>query len=171
MKTLTNQVQYLRLGSFSTSIANLGKSQRFYDSIQNQIDHPFLIVDLRNNGGGGFKNSKKYLDLLKEYSKTGKIYALINQKTFSNAEQFSIELKDLENSILLGVTTSGTITYGNNYGRTITLTSGKFSIYPTDMRDDGHYLPYEEIGVHPDIKLSPDSEWIGQTLQLIGKNQ
>ena len=167
LKRIDSDIQYLRLGSFGTSTESLLRSQKFYDAVKDSLTSRNLIVDLRNNGGGGFKNSGKYLKLLKAYAKHGKIYALINNRTVSNAEQFTLKLKGIRNSTTFGETTNGTLTYGNNYGKSETLASGKFILYITDMKDDGHYLPYEEVGLVPDHYLDDSSDWIQQLTEII----
>jgi len=164
---LTNDIQYLRLGSFSTFPQSLKESGEFYERIRDSLTAGTLILDLRNNGGGGFKASMKYLKMLKAFVKKGKIYALINQGTYSNAEQFAILLRREEHVLMLGQTTDGTMAYGNNYGNTHYFGGGRLALYPTDMKDDGDFLSYEDIGLRPDIKLKADSNWIEQVLAII----
>jgi hypothetical protein len=171
LKTLDKDIQYLRLGNFSTYTKNIVETQKFHDSIKTLVQAKYLIVDLRNNGGGGFKTSQKFLNLLENYSKKGKIYALINHRTFSNAEEFAIKLKKFKNVLILGETTNGTLTYGSNYGNTETLPSGRFKVYPTDMKDSGGDLPYENVGVSPDKILEYTKDWVEQVVEIIKKNQ
>lgn len=167
LKSLTPNVQYLRLGSFASSDKSIAAAQEFYLRIKDSLTAPNLIVDLRNNGGGGFKTSQRFFDLLKKYSNKGTIYALINNRSVSNTEQFTLKLKELKNITLLGETTNGMITYGSNYGITETLPGGHFKLYITDMKESGNYLPYEGIGVAPDVFLKTDSDWVAQVLGMI----
>jgi hypothetical protein len=167
LKQLTNGIQYLRLGSFATSTQSLKASEDFYNSIQDSLTASILIADLRNNGGGGFKNSMKYIKLLQKFSRKGKIYLLINNGTFSNAEEVAIMLKASGNIITVGMATNGTLTYGNNYGHTHYLYGSGTALYPTDMKDNGNFLSYEDAGLQPDILLKADSDWIGQVLAII----
>lgn len=163
------EIQYLRIGTFATSSRSLIESQKFYNIIKDSLTASHLILDLRNNGGGGFKASRKYLTLLKGFSKRGQIFALINNRTISNAEEFAIKLKRLKNVQILGEISNGTLTYGNNSGQRESLPSGKFKLYITDMKGSRKNLRYEEVGVPPDLNLSPNHNWIDQVINLIAR--
>ncbi len=165
-KKLSNVVDYLRLSSFSSTNTNIAASIAFLNSVKDSINAPNIIVDVRNNSGGGFKTSKRFIDFLTKY--IGKIFLLQNVKTGSNAEKFIIRLKDRKNVITLGETTVGTLAYGSNYGKTLTLPHHKFEFYPTDMKADRADLAYESVGVKPMVVLDYFSEdWISQTLKYI----
>ncbi|WP_127132543.1 S41 family peptidase [Pseudoflavitalea rhizosphaerae] len=168
LKWLTNGVQYLRLGSFATNTKTLKASDDFYDHIRDSLTAKILVVDLRNNGGGGFRNSMKYVKLLNKFSRRAKIYLLINNGTYSNAEAVAITLKRAGSVTTVGMDTHGTLTYGNNYGNTKYLYGSGTALYPTDMKDEGHFLPYEDAGLQPDIKLKADQNWMEQVLEIIG---
>ena len=59
-KSLDSSTNYLRLSSFDGSLTE--ELDVFYDSIGSQVkNRPFLIIDLRNNGGG---SERSYLKLL-----------------------------------------------------------------------------------------------------------
>jgi len=169
LKTVGIGIKYLRLGNFGTSNTALGKSSAFYNAVKDSLNSENLIVDLRNNPGGGFKASGKFLSLLKAYIKRGKLYIIINFRTFSNAEQFVLKLKGRKNVITLGQTTNGTLTYGNNYGRSVVLPGGRYQIYITDMNGSREMLAYEEVGISPDVELKQNSDWITQVTDIIGK--
>lgn len=167
LKTLRPEIQYLRLSSFRTSNIDVKKAEVFYDRIKDSLTSKNLIVDIRNNPGGGFKSSGMFLSLLKKYAEDCKVLIIVNRQTYSNAEQFVLKLKGHKNVVVLGEMTNGTLTYGNNFGNSVKLPSGKYTFYITDMKDSGNYLPYEEIGVEPDLKLSPGSDWIEQVTAII----
>ncbi len=165
-RDLNEKVGYLRLSSFSSSNTNIKKATDFFDSVKSKINTQNLIVDLRSNTGGGYKTSGQFISYLTRYS--GKIYLLQNAYTMSNAEQFIIRLKDQKNVVTLGERSSGMITYGSNYGNTLSLPSKRFSFYPTDMNGSSKELAYESVGVHPGILLDPYlKDWIAQTLEKI----
>ncbi len=165
-KSLNDQTGYLRLSSFASNTKNIEKATAFYQQIVDSLKHPFLIVDLRNNGGGGYKTSQQFISLLKKYK--GKIYILQNAYTVSNAEQFILKVKKLKNVTTLGTETRGQITYGNNYGDNILLPSKRFTFYPTDMNGRKEELAVEDIGIKPDVRLiASKADWIAQTLDYI----
>ncbi|GAB1463576.1 S41 family peptidase [Pedobacter sp.] len=167
-KTLNDKVGYLRLSSFSSSNANIKKSEEFHATIVGKLTTENLIVDLRENTGGGYKTSRKFLDQLKKYK--GKIFVLQNSATVSNAEQFILELKPLKNVITLGEQTKGMITFGSNYGSKVVLPSGRFTFSPTDMNGIDKELVYESKGINPDVALDTfKSDWITQALEYINK--
>jgi hypothetical protein len=167
LHTLTPEIQYLRLSSFRTSNIDIRKAEVFYDRIKDSLTSKNLIVDIRNNPGGGFKASGRFLLLLKKYAENAKVFIIVNRQTFSNAEQFVLKLKGHKNIVILGETTNGTLTYGNNFGNSVKLPSGKYTFYVTDMKDIGNYLAYEEIGVEPDLRLNQASDWVEQVISII----
>lgn len=168
---LAPDVRYLRLGSFDASDEGLMKSALFFNQIKDSLQTAALVLDLRNNTGGGFKASGKYLKLVLRYARNNKVYILANYRTISNGEQFLLKLKGKKNILLLGAHTQGKIAYGSNYGRRITLPGGRYQLYPTDMKDSKNYLRYENKGVVPDIALSPNLDWLQQALDIIREKQ
>ena len=80
---------------------------------------------------------------------------------------FIIELQGNQHITLVGQTSKGMLTYGSNYGRTSILPSGKFKVYPTDMRGKAKHLQYEDVGITPDIFLNDQSNWIDQVIEII----
>lgn len=165
---IKSEIGYLRLSNFSASNDNFNVAKAFYDSIRTKITTQYLIVDLRNNSGGGYRTSKQFLTLLKKYH--GKIFLIQNNNTVSNAEQFIIDIRSKKRLVTLGETTRGTITYGSNYGKTVSLPSGRFIFYPTDMRGRIKDLAHESLGLRPDIVLDQfGHNWIEQTLNYLNK--
>jgi len=145
------------------------QSNEFYDSIKNLLTASNLILDLRNNDGGANKVSKKFLQLIRQYTKNGKVYILVNNGTLSQGEIFTLQVKQLQNVTILGQTTKGMLTYGNNYGKREKLTSNSFEVYITDMKGDKRLIPYENYGINPDIILLDTKDWIEQTIEIIRK--
>ncbi|RZL15340.1 MAG: hypothetical protein EOO89_13495, partial [Pedobacter sp.] len=167
LKWLDTNIQYLKLTNFNASDENKVISKQFYNSIKDSLTASNLIVDLRNNGGGYYSISSQFLNLLRRYADPGKIYALLNYKTVSNAEQFSIKLKDIGNVTLLGEQTMGRIAYGHNYGTKFTLPSKKFMITPTDLGGEPKDVVYEAVGIPVNIILDQSKDWIEQVKVII----
>jgi Peptidase family S41 len=168
-KSIDVDIQYLHIKHFSADTDDIKKSEAFYDSIKNYLTASNLILDLRNNNGGAEKVSKKFLGLLKNFVKNGKLYVLVNNGTMSQGEIFTLQLKQSNNVKILGQTTRGMLVYGSNYGKREKLPSQAFEIYITDMKGDKRLVPYENYGIHPDVILSDDKDWIGQTIEIIRK--
>lgn len=168
-KNIDTGLQYLHIKHFSADRERMQKSKEFYDSIKDLLTEPNLILDLRNNNGGANKVSKKFLTLLRKYTKNGQVYILLNNGTLSQGEIFTLQLKQLQNVKTLGQTTKGMLTYGNNYGKKEKLPSQSFEVFITDMGGDKKLLPYENYGINPDIILLDTKDWIEQTIEIIRK--
>lgn len=165
---LNSETQYLRLSSFSCSNRILTKSSNFSYSIKNKINKNHLIVDLRNNSGGCEKNSKKYLKLLNQYSRKqrGKIFVLVNFLTRSNSEQFLLKLKKINDVIILGDDTNGSLSFGWNTSNSKISPSKQFKIHLTDMNFSQN-LEYQNVGIKPEHYLDTENDWIKQTMSII----
>ena len=160
-KNLNDNFTYVKLGSFNSSNKGIEEATKFYDEISEKLTTKNLIVDLRNNNGGGDKSSTQFYKLFKKFK--GKIYVLVNFYTVSNAEQFAIKMKELKNVVILGDITRGMITYGRNYDKDKETPSQNFRIYFSDLKDNWkQYLKYEEMGLKPEIYLTSDKDWIEQ---------
>ncbi|MHA7842976.1 MAG: S41 family peptidase [Winogradskyella sp.] len=164
-KQLSNQVQYVYFGSFSNAEDNIKAFKAFYAEHKHSFTAPNIIVDLRSNGGGNSKWSDPFIKLFRKSK--AKIYVITNQFTISNAEQFTLKLKNKLNATHLGQTSHGTIAYGTNYGYNYNTPSSNFTVLPTDMNFHNAYYNYEGFGITPDIPLDFDKNWIEQTLNLI----
>ena len=169
LKSINGGIQYLLLRSFQRHSITTQQSKNFYDSIKNVLTAKNLILDLRNNEGGATRETRKYLKLLKKFSRNGNLYVLLNNETLSQAEIFTLRLKKLKNVTTSGQTTKGMLTYGSNYGKRERLPSGRFEIFPTDMKGNAKLLQYEDHGINPDIFLRDDKDWIEQVVEIIRK--
>lgn len=159
LKNYNDDIQYLRIQTF----------QRNNVTIKNALRALNLIIDLRNNEGGAKKEARKYFSLLKKYSKIGRLYILLNNQSLSQAEIFTLQLKQLKNVTTVGQTTKGMLSYGSNYGKRERLPSGMFEVYLTDMKGRSTLLKYEDHGISPDIPLNNQSDWIEQVVGIIRK--
>jgi C-terminal processing protease CtpA/Prc len=163
---INSSTRYVRLGDFMVNASNMKISKTFFNELKSSMNEKTILLDLRNNNGGGFMISKPFLKLFKKYSKGNEIKVLINRNTVSNSEQFVIRLKKCKNVTLYGEGTKGMVTYGSNYGKQIPLNSKGLFVYPTDMRGFKKDLHYETVGMQPDVYLSKDIDWIEQVLKF-----
>lgn len=162
-----DDITYIRIGSFSGYNPVLNNAENFYQSLEEKAVTKNLILDLRDNGGGGNRNSDILYKYLRKNYRNANLYVLINGTTVSNAEQFTLRLQKLQNVKLLGSTTSGTIAYelGNSYDFPCYNFKGFFT-----FKGYKKYLEYETSGVQPDIKLDNSRDWIKQTEEYIAKS-
>lgn len=166
LRYLTEDVQYVWLNNFGRGKKNAAKRDALIAQMGKELKAKNLIVDLRNNGGGASKISYPIVRQIKKYAQKGNVYVLTNMLSGSNAEQTTLRLMKMADAKHLGQKTYGAIAYGRNYGTVNTSPSGLFQFLPTDMKFN-NYLKYEEIGVDPEIKLNPDSDWVQQTINII----
>ena len=167
-KELSDKVTYIKIGSFGSWNPTLSKAEKFYKTLEGNLTKPNLIVDLRNNGGGGERNSNILYKLLKDYTKKNRIYVLVNHRTVSNAEQFTQKLSTLGNSQVFGTRTNGALAYeikDSNY----TLPCGNFVAVLTSKKHSD-YLEFESKGIEPDVTFNLDNDWIIQLNNYISGN-
>jgi hypothetical protein len=165
-KSLNDQVDYIKVGSFKSFYPTLKEAEDFYRSIQGKLNKKHLILDLRDNGGGGDRNSDILLEQLLAYLKQGQLHIITNAVTGSNAEQFTVKLKKMANVISYGGTTLGALAYEKKGKVTHTLPSTGFLVtLPTKVHKE--FLPFETRGVSPDVPLELGSSWIQQIVDRI----
>lgn len=162
---MSPDITYLRIGSFSGWNPTLGEAEKFYKQLEGTLIKPKLILDLRNNGGGGDRNSDILFKILRLYAKNNNIYVLINHLTASNAEQFAFKLGEMNNCKIIGQQSNGTAAYEVVNG-SFELPNGHFNAVLTS-KTHSKYLNIESKGISTDIELDFDSDWIEQTIKLI----
>jgi len=153
-----------------------------------------LIIDLRSNGGGSPEmvqflcsyfldnprqhlNSFSYLEkekLTQYWTYTylpGKrltevdLYILTSDSTFSAAEEFAYNLKNMERAVIIGETTGG----GGHDNKFVILTDGFMMSLPFARAvNPVTKSNWEEVGVEPDVKVSQD-EALDKALEIASK--
>jgi hypothetical protein len=165
IKELSSALTYLKVGSFNSFYPKLAEAEKFYNILASELGTKELVLDLRNNGGGGDRNSNVLLKLLKDIDKDKQIHVLVNHNTGSNAEQFAAKLKAWENVTVYGDKTNGTITYEIKNSSYTLPCSG----YIAELTSKKHtqFIKYESKGVPPDVFLDYDTDWLVQVKELI----
>ncbi len=166
---LNDETTYLKIGSFNSFYPTLRDAEKFYKTLENSLSKKYLIIDLRDNTGGGDRNSDIFFKIVKKYIKKHKVYVLVNHRTGSNAEQFTYKLSEYENCIILGDQTQGTASYeiknssyttpANNYSATLT------------SKKHLQFISIESKGIKPEKMLSYDTAWIAQTINFIKNHE
>ncbi len=164
IRKFNENITYLKWGSFNPTNTGIAEASDFYNRVNESIADSNLILDLRNNSGGGQKNSKYLSKLLKNFK--GNLYILVNFMTASHAEQFVVDLDSRPRTLILGDYTNGTIAYGINRGISVLTPSQQFSLVLTDMNFD-QFIPLEGKGIAPDQFLDHNRSWIEQSMELI----
>jgi hypothetical protein len=158
LKSLNDSTLYLKIPSFNYKLWK--ELDHFYDSITPIIkSKKKVIVDIRNNGGGGERMYSQLLKILKSNSNKIKIGVVFNRKCASACEEVALIVTENKNIKTFGENTNGQFAYGfvkgyktPNCGFTFVTTTKK---YPERIK-------YEYIGVTPEIILDKEneSEWI-----------
>ena len=117
-KVLQDSIGYIAINTMMNGVVEVFDS--LYPSVKSL---PYLIVDIRRNGGGNSLNGEKLCSYLLKQEKThclydktikprtdayrGKMFLLIDTRTFSAAESFAIDLMESGEVILVGSPTGG----------------------------------------------------------------
>ena len=117
-KILRDSIGYISINTMRNGVVEVFDS--LYPSVKSL---PYLIVDIRRNGGGNSLNGEKLCEYLLKQEKThclydktikpradayrGKVFLLIDTRTFSAAESFAIDLWESGEVILVGCPTGG----------------------------------------------------------------
>lgn len=164
-KEISSETTYLKIGSFNAWYPTLSDAENFYQSLEGTLTKRNLIVDLRDNGGGGDRNSDILLKILKDYIKESKVYVITNNRTASNAEQFAYKLSQFENCETFGNRTNGTAAYelvDDNYN----LPCGGFLVVLSSKRH-AEYMKIESAGLEPKVKFTMETDWVNQLQNYI----
>jgi len=168
-KELAPDITYIKVGSFSSYYPALSEAEDFYKTLEGTLTKPHLIVDLRGNSGGGWRNSDILFKILKKYLKQNRVYVLTSHNTVSNGEIFTWELSRYDNCITLGDRTQGTLSYEIK-NSTFALPCGRFLAVLTSRSLD-KYREAESVGIAPARVLDYNKPWIDQTVQFIREQQ
>ena len=160
-KAIDEETNYVRVPSFS---ANLWRElDQFYDSITPLVKaKENLIVDIRNNGGGGERMYKQLLQIIKKDHTPEHVVVLFNRRCASACEEVALKVSNMKKVVTLGQNTNGQFAYGfikgvktPSCGYTLIITTKK---YPSRLK-------YEYVGVEPQIKLKENEDALAAALE------
>jgi hypothetical protein len=70
---INSSTRYVRLGDFMVNASNMKISKTFFNELKSSMNEKTILLDLRNNNGGGFMISRPFLKLFKKYSRGMKL--------------------------------------------------------------------------------------------------
>ena len=164
-KEISPDITYLKIGSFNSWNPNLSEAETFYDSLEKTLSKDHLIIDLRDNTGGGDRNSDILYKIVKRYLRDNKVYIITNHRTASNAEQFAFKLSKLKNSMVFGARTNGSAAYELE-GNSFNLPCNNYMAVLATKRHS-KYLEIESTGIEPDVEFNMETDWLEQMRQYI----
>ena len=162
-KILRDSIGYIAINTMRNGVVEVFDS--LYPSVKSL---PYLIVDIRRNGGGNSLNGEKLCEYLLKQEKThclydktlkpradayrGKVFLLIDTRTFSAAESFAIDLWESGEVILIGCPTGGDTGSGpENFKSPAGLS---FRVATSEPRLSPKGFPLEGRGVPPHYKVA-----------------
>ncbi len=165
-----DKIGYLHIRRMNTS----SYDKFLQDLFAENADKKAVIIDVRNNGGGGITGKlieiltkKYYAQITRRYFDATRFYfpyktwekpivLLINENSFSDAEIFPTIFQQMKLGKVIGMPTSGSVIGTGHHN----LIDGSSMRMPSNgiFRYDGTNM--EGIGVQPDIIIEPTPEQI-----------
>lgn len=162
-KIINDSIGYINITSMMDPVTD--EFVKAYNSVSSL---PYLIVDIRNNGGGNSGNGIDIAEYLirnpqphcvdpkrvmepQPNAYNGQIYLLIDTYTFSAAESFALDIKESNNAILIGSATAGDT---GNCPKAFNTSGGIYFRIPTRkpaVSPKG--FPMEGTGIRPDYEV------------------
>ncbi|MEO1051933.1 MAG: hypothetical protein AAFX87_14980 [Bacteroidota bacterium] len=168
-------IPYLYLSSFRGSNENFKILDSLYTfSLPLLGKAKDIIIDVRDNGGGGERTYNRLIKSLESMAKRPKIHVMINRFTGSAAEHFTLEMKRL-GATVYGENSLGAINYrypnkGNK--EPASTPCFKYRLFMTTAHNRKQYrnLTLERDGITPDLTLKESEDWIEQLVRIIKQN-
>lgn len=154
-------ISYIKVPSFNYRLWK--KLDKFYDSITPLVKvNNKVILDIRNNGGGGERMYNQLLKLIKRKNVVG----IFNYKCASACEEVALKLNSYRKTTTIGQNTNGQFAYG--YIKGYKTPNCKLT-FITTTKMYRQRLKYEYIGVSPNILLNKNQDWIEFAVNYLNK--
>jgi hypothetical protein len=163
LEQINDDTHYLRLPTFYKSYWQ--ELDSFYDEIEPQVaSMNHLIIDVRNNTGGGPRMYQQILKALKrKRTAPERISLLFNSSCASACEHFVVDLGRKSHVTTYGENSYGALGYGDIMQITTPNCQFRFDLPSRRFRT---YLKYEIDGVQPDVRLEKGSgSWLQQIIE------
>lgn len=160
---ISDTTAYMRLPTFYKSYWQ--ELDSFYTlTIPQILDYQHLVVDLRNNTGGGERMYNQLLEALKNrYTSPRRVSIIYNRFCASACEQFVLKVSRKRHVHTYGENSFGALAYGNiNQAQT----PGCGYIFYLPTKRYRRFLKYELVGIPPDYRLEKGKPWLPQILEI-----
>lgn len=167
---LNDETDYVYLGTFSGMLAY--ESDTFYNDLIPKLNAKYLIVDVRNNTGGGERSYKKFLDFVNSKNCAAQKIAIIQNTACGSAgEHFVLAMRKNPLIKTFGENTAGFMGYGYGNRSGISAKTLCFN-YIVDITEAKYpnFMMYETVGIPPDVQLLRDKDWIKQVQDYLTIN-
>jgi hypothetical protein len=185
---IEGNVGYLKISAINLSKESLPVLEKCMAQVK---DTKALIIDLRDNGGGGSEvgsvlesyflpagtpllelrsrdgsvHTETTVDWLKDKMYDKPVYIIINKKTASAAEAFAFSLQQNKRAVIVGERSAGAA----NMTEWFAVNDNNYiSVSTASPTFPGRKTTWEQKGIIPDIKIKSDDP-VGETLGKINK--
>ncbi|RZL34729.1 MAG: hypothetical protein EOO96_08840 [Pedobacter sp.] len=168
---LDEETDYVYLGTLSGMLAY--ESDTFYRELIPKLKGKRLIVDVRNNTGGGERSYNIFLNFVNSSACAAKQIAVIqNTKCGSAGEHFILAMRKNPLVKTFGENSAGFMGYGYGNRSSITVSTSCFN-YISEITENKYpaFKIYETVGIPPDVKLLRDKDWIKQVVAYLDTNK
>ncbi|TKC13201.1 hypothetical protein FA048_06235 [Pedobacter polaris] len=170
-KKLDDETDYVYLGTFSGMLAY--ESDTFYKELIPKLKGKKLIVDVRNNTGGGERSYNMFLNFVNSAACAANQVAIIqNLSCASGGEHFILAMRKNPKVKTYGENSAGYMGYGYGNRSSITVKTSCFN-YISEITENKYpaFKIYETVGIPPDVKLLRDKDWIKQVIAYLDINK
>lgn len=170
-KKIDAETDYVYLGTFNGMLAY--ESDTFYRELIPKLKGKKLIVDVRNNTGGGERSYNMFVNYINSNANSAQQIAILQNSACASAgEHFILAMRKNKLVKTFGENSAGFMGYGYGNRSSITVKTPCFN-YISEITENKYpaFKVYETVGIPPDVKLLRDKDWIEQVIAYLGTNK
>lgn len=168
---LNDSTDYVYLGTFHGTLAY--QTDTFYRELIPKLKGKKLIIDVRNNTGGGERSYNMFLNFVNSSACAANQIAIIqNLSCASGGEHFILAMRKNPKIKTYGENSAGYMGYGYGNRSSITINTSRFN-YISEITENKYpaFKIYETDGIPPDVKLLRDKDWVEQVITYLSTNK